>query len=229
MDVVEQTRVWVIIILHQLFLNQPINSYPITWWCSVFYFIQKCIRSISFEPYYLIMLNCLLTSLSFSLTLLLKGQKIIVISVGNLFSSFFFHVDVVEQISWWVIIILHQFLNQTINSYPITCWSSVFYFIQKCIRSIPFEPYYLIMPIACSFPFFFFDFVAKMKTIIVISVSNLFSSFFFHVDVVEQISWWVIIILHQFLLNQTVNSYTITCWYSVFDSLIYFLLSYRSW
>ena len=56
--------------------------------------------SISFEPYYLIMPNCLLTSLSFSfLTLLLKGKQNIVISVGNLFSSFFFHVDVVEQIS----------------------------------------------------------------------------------------------------------------------------------
>ena len=65
-----------------------------------FTFIQKCIRSISFEPYYLIMPNCQLTSLSFSLTLLLKGKKIVVISVGNLFSSFFFHVDVVEQISW---------------------------------------------------------------------------------------------------------------------------------
>ena len=44
--------------------------------------------------------NCLLTSPSFSLTLLLKGKKFFVISVGNLFSSFFFHVDVVEQISW---------------------------------------------------------------------------------------------------------------------------------
>ena len=112
-----------------------------------FTFRQKCIRSISFEPYYLIMPNCLLTSLSFSLTLLLKGKKNIVISVGNLFSSFFFRVDFMEQISWWVIIILHQlFLNQTINSYPITCWSSVFYFIQKYVRSISFEPYYLIMP-----------------------------------------------------------------------------------
>ena len=59
-----------------------------------FTFIQKCIRSISFE------LNAQLSadSLFFSLTLLLKGKKIIVISVGNLFSSFFFHVDVVEQI-----------------------------------------------------------------------------------------------------------------------------------
>ena len=38
-----------------------------------------------------------------------------------------------------------------------------------------------------DFPFFFFDFVAKRKKIIVISVGNLFSSFFFHVDVVEQI------------------------------------------
>ena len=86
-----------------------------------FTFIQKCIRSISFEPYFLIMPNCLLTSLVFSLTLLLKGKNIIVISVGNLF-SFFFHVDVVEQIRWSVIIILHQlFLNQSINSYPITC------------------------------------------------------------------------------------------------------------
>ena len=65
-----------------------------------FSFVQKCIRSISFVPYYLIMPNCLLTSISFSLTLLLKGKKIIVISVGNLFSSFFFHVDIVEQISW---------------------------------------------------------------------------------------------------------------------------------
>ena len=81
-----------------LALNQTINSYPINCWSSVFYFIQKCIRSISFEPYYLIMPNYLLTSLSFSLTLLLKGKKIIVISVGNLLSSFFFHVDVVEQI-----------------------------------------------------------------------------------------------------------------------------------
>ena len=55
-------------------------------------------RSVSFEPYYLIMPNSLLTSLSFSLTLLLKGKKNIVISVGNLFSAFFSHVDVVEQI-----------------------------------------------------------------------------------------------------------------------------------
>ena len=112
-----------------------------------FTFIQKCIRSISFKPYYLIMPNCLLTSHSFSLTVLLKGKEIIVISVGNLFSSCFFHLDVVEQIRLWVTIILHQlFLNQTLKSYPITCWSSVFYFIQKCIRSICFEAYYLIMP-----------------------------------------------------------------------------------
>ena len=138
-DVVEQIRSWVIIILHQFQLLVGLLFF--------FYFIQKCIRSISFEPYYLIMPNCLLTSLSFSLTLLLKGIKIIVISVGNLFSSFFFHVDVVEQISWWVIVILHKlFLNQTVNSYPITSWSSVFYFIQRCIKSISFEPYYLIMP-----------------------------------------------------------------------------------
>ena len=145
-DVLEQIRLWVIIILHQLFLNQTLNFYPISCWSSVFYFIQKCIRWIPFERYYLIIPNFLLTSLSFSLTLVLKGKKIIVISVGNLF-SFFFHVDVVEQISSGVIIILHQlFFNQTSNSYPITCWSSVSYFIKKCIRSISFEPYYLIMP-----------------------------------------------------------------------------------
>ena len=65
-----------------------------------FTFIQKCIILISFEPYDLIMHNCLVTSLSFSLTLLLKGKTNIVISVGNLFSSFFFHVDVVEQTRW---------------------------------------------------------------------------------------------------------------------------------
>ena len=44
-DVVEQIRAWVITILHlfsvshQLFLNQTINSYPITWWCSVLDFL----------------------------------------------------------------------------------------------------------------------------------------------------------------------------------------------
>ena len=99
MDVVEEIRMCVIIILHQLFLNQTINSYPITCWSSLFYFIQKCIRSISFEPYKLILSNFLLTSLSFSLNFLLNGRKNIVIAVGNLFFSFFFHVDVVEQIS----------------------------------------------------------------------------------------------------------------------------------
>ena len=120
-------------------------------------------------------------------------KKLIVISVGNLFSSFFFHVDVVEQISLWVIIILHQlFLNQTINSYPITCWSSVFYFIQKkCIRSISFEPYYLIMPncVLTSLSLSL-TLLLNRKKILVISVGNLFSSFFFHVDVLEQISRW---------------------------------------
>ena len=146
-----------------------------------FTFIKKCILSISFEPYYLRMPNCLLTSLSFSLTLVLKGQKIIVISVGNLFSPFFFHVDVVEQIRLWVIIILHQlFLNQSLNSYPITCWSSVFYFIQKCIRSISFELYYLIMPncllIALSFSL---TLLLKGKKIIVISVVTYFPLFSF--------------------------------------------------
>ena len=152
------------------------------------------------------------------------------ISVGNLFSSFFFHVDVVEQIRSWVIIILHQlFSNQTINSYPITCWSSFFYFIQKCIRSISFEPYYLIMP-NCLLTSLSFSLtlLLKGKEVIVISVGNLFSSFFFHVVFVEQIRMWAIIILHELFLNQTVNSYTITWWSSVFDSLIYFFLSYRS-
>ena len=150
------------------------------------------------------------------------------ISVGNLFSSFIFHADVVEQIRWWVIIILHElFLNQTINSYRISCWSSVFYFIQKCIRWISFERYYLTMPnlLLTSLSFSLTLFL-KGKKIIVISFGNLFCSFFFHVDVVEQIRSWVKIILHQLFLNQTWNSYPITWWFFVFDSLIYILLSY---
>ena len=55
-DVVEQIRSWVIIILHlfnvshQLFLNQTINSYPITWWCSVFDFLIYYLLRAQEEP-----------------------------------------------------------------------------------------------------------------------------------------------------------------------------------
>ena len=167
--------------------------------------------------------NCPLTFLSFFFDLVAKRKKIIVISVGNLFFFFFFHVDVMEQIRSWVIIILHQLLlNQSINSYPITCWSSVFYFIKKWIRSISFEPYYLIMPncllTALSFSL---TLLLKGKKNIVISVGNLISSFFFHVDIVEQIRSWVIIILHQLFFNQTINSYPKTFWSPVFFFLFY--------
>ena len=57
-------------------------------------------------------------------------------------------------------------------------------------------------------------------------ITNRLLSLLFHVDVVEQRRWWVIIILHlfnlshQLFLNQTINSYPITWWCSVFDSLI---------
>ena len=69
-----------------------------------------------------------------------------------------------------------------------------------------------------DFRFFFFHFVAKKKKIIVISVGNLFSSFFFHVDVAEQFRVWVIIILHQLFLNQTTHSYPVTWWSYVFHN-----------
>ena len=61
-----------------------------------------------------------------------------------------------------------------------------------------------------------------------LTITNRFLSLLFHVDVVEQIRLWVIIILHQLFLNQTIDSYPITWWSSVFYSLIYFLLSYSS-
>ena len=63
-----------------------------------------------------------------------------------------------------------------------------------------------------------------------LTITNRFLSLLFHVDVVEQISWWVIIILHlfnvshQLFLNQTINSYPITWWCSVFGSLICFFI-----
>ena len=61
-------------------------------------------------------------------------------------------------------------------------------------------------------------------------ITNRLLSLLFHVDVMEQLRWWVIIILHlvnfshQLFLNQTINSYLFTWMSSVFDSLIYFLL-----